>query len=143
MTAKGRSRSDVLFPIVLLAGSRIPYVKTHPARLVMCPQHALGKGGHRSEHLGNSGICVSLLLSIQGLTQLALRLLAPACQHSVPFIEEHRWSPSLRPGESFRKQAKLKTASFLVHVDILPDVLCAFAQQGLKNPHVYLLTSPA
>lgn len=30
-TAKGISRSEVLFPIVLLSGSRIPYAGTHPA----------------------------------------------------------------------------------------------------------------
>lgn len=41
------------------------------------------------------------------------------------------------------KQAKLKMASFLVHADALLDAFCAFAQQGLKMPHVYLLTYPA
>lgn len=101
-TAKGRSRSEVLFPsLTLRVQNSIRWNSSCPC-LVTCPQHALGKGGHRSEHLGNSGICVSLLLSNQSLTQLVLWLLSPAhqhaCQPSVPFIEEHRWSPSLCPG---------------------------------------------
>lgn len=145
MTAKGRSRSDALFPIiVLLSKSRIPYTGTHlaPAWSRAHSMSWVGEDMDQSIQMALAPVWVSLYPA--SVSHRAGSVAPVTCLPALCSLHpKHRWSPSLCPGESAMKQAKLKMASFLVHADTLLDAFCAFAQQGLKNPHVYFLTYPA
>ena len=90
---------------------------------------------------GSSGTGMSLLLSNVSHVAGALWFLSPACQHtrqpSAPFIQEFRSFSSLRAGEEFKNQPKLKTASCLIYADTLLDALCALAPSQ-KSPYLFI-----
>ena len=116
---------------------RVREVKTH------ANNYALHREGLGSKHQSSSGMCVTLTLSFS-VSHMAGALWPPVTclpTHLPGLGSLHPTAqimPQLCPGESFRQQPKLKTASCLMYIDTLLDVLCALAQEGLKDPHPYL-----